>query len=231
MSPTPPGHTLFSWTGGEPATPPGHTPFSWTGGAETAKSTAVASVGSFTPTINLAAAAKLSAPKNWSAFLKPPPSTLSTEQLLALVANPKALDAHLAANSYIEGVTATMKDVSVLKALCPAPTLDHAARWYAHVSAFTDGRIALLPGVFDNLAACTAQGGATKAAPAAAPAAAGKPPAQDHSVAEDPATRDKVIALLSKHIPGKYTVTATRISALLRPACHAPSAPCSRSSD
>jgi hypothetical protein len=95
--------------------------------------------------------------------------------MAALATNADALNAHMAANSYIEGATPTMKDISVFKAICPVPTLPHAARWYKHIASFSESKIASLPGVFENIAAQTKdahKGGA--AAPAPAPAAEGK---------------------------------------------------------
>ena len=53
-----------------------------------------------------------------------------------------------------------MKDVSVFKAICPVPTLQHAARWYRHIAPVVakmhevdrfSARLCTLPGVYENL--------------------------------------------------------------------------------
>ena len=147
----PPGHTPFSWSGRVDAhVPPGHTLFSW--GKSPGVSGGIAETGQrqansqgFVPTINQSAAAKLAA-----GSAQPQPCA-TKDTLLALVASPEQLDAHMASHSYVDGATFTLKDLSVHKALCPAPTLPHAARWFAHIKTFSDAKLAALSGAYINL--------------------------------------------------------------------------------
>jgi len=83
----------------------------------------------------------------------------------------KALDAHMATNSYVEGYAASQKDVAQFKAMNAAPPANfvHAARWYAHISSMS-ASFATLPGTFTAVKV-----GGDKSKPAdAAPAAEGK---------------------------------------------------------
>ena len=61
---------------------------------------------------------------------------------------------------YVEGSAPSMKGVSVFKAICPVPTLPHAARWYRHIAPVVakmhevdrlSARVCTLPGVYENL--------------------------------------------------------------------------------
>ena len=82
------------------------------------------------------------------------------------------LDKHMLTASYIEGASPTQKDVAVFKALCPAPGpgQPHAARWYAHIKAMSDAKMAsLLP----EPALGTAQGVGKPIAVSLAPATEG----------------------------------------------------------
>ena len=205
----PPGHTPFSWTGGldAGAVPPGHTPFSWTGGVAEPVSTATQAAPSsgFVPKINASAAARLG-----PVLKRPPPTTISREKLATFVVNPKALDDHMAVNSYVEGPTPTMKDISVFAALCPAPTLPHAVRWYKHMTPLyarihasddeLNAKLFALPGVFEDLygIAGTPRSGTHNGAPKDSTAGA---------EVEDPSTKEAVIALLAKKIPKRYTTS------------------------
>jgi len=77
-----------------------------------------------------------------------------------------ALDALMATQSYISGCTPSQTDVSVFKAIAaPAPTFKNAARWYKHISSFSEAKLAALPGTFQKLAAAA---GGSAAAPAPA---------------------------------------------------------------
>jgi hypothetical protein len=93
---------------------------------------------------------------------------------LADLLNLDNLNKHMTDKSYVEGVAASQKDVSVFKALCPAPgpAHPHAARWYAHIQSLGPAKAAALPGSYENLL------GASSAKPAAAPAPAAAPKAE-----------------------------------------------------
>jgi len=97
---------------------------------------------------------------------------------MAAFLNADTLDAHMKTNSYIEGVTATQKDIAVFKATCPAPgpAHPHAARWYAHIKSFSEAKIASLPGVYESLLGAAPAGSKKEAAPKAEKGGAkGKP--------------------------------------------------------
>ena len=53
-----------------------------------------------------------------------------SHSLMAALTDVKALNAHMAAASYVEGYTPTQKDVSLYNAISkPAPSFPHALRW------------------------------------------------------------------------------------------------------
>ena len=175
----------------------------------------------FVPKINLAAAALLG-PKPLARL---PLVVVTSAQLATLVSSPKALDAHLATCSYVEGSQPSMKDVSVFKAICPVPTLPHAARWYRHMAPIVakmhevdalSVKLCTLPGVYENLipgadgggkggAAGGGKGGASgaKSAPSSAPPSA--PKGGDAGAEEEnSATQQEVLALLLQKIPNRF---------------------------
>merc|ERR1739844_718428 len=79
----------------------------------------------------------------------------------------KALNAHLADNSYIEGYVPSQADVAVFDALKgKAPSKDafpHAARWYAHIASFEAGGRKQFPKSQKDAASYVAGGAAAAA--------------------------------------------------------------------
>ena len=86
---------------------------------------------------------------------------------MAALTDIKKLDAHMADNSYVEGYSATQKDVSVFQAISkPADSFPNALRWYEHIASFSAMKLAALPGTPEKLAAA-----ASSSSSAPAPAA------------------------------------------------------------
>ena len=124
---------------------------------------------------------------------------------------------------YVEGSAPSMKDVFVFKAICPVPTLPHAARWYRHIAPVVakmhevdrlSARLCTLPGVYENLipgaGSASGKAEAQGPAPATAPARAAK--ADPGVEAENSATQQEVLALLLQKIPNKFKTSGYKLA-------------------
>ena len=130
---------------------------------------------------------------------RPPSSTTQPSadaSTMAALTDIKKLDAHMADNSYVEGYSATQKDVSVFQAISkPADSFPNALRWYEHIASFSAMKLAALPGTPEKLAAA-----ASSSSSAPAPAAEKKekapkekkekPPKEEKAKEEKPKAAD-----------------------------------------
>lgn len=85
--------------------------------------------------------------------------------------------------SYIEGASATQKDISVFKAIAaPGEGFPNAQRWYSHIYSFSPEKVVSLPGTFEALAP-------SAAAPAAKGGGAPKPEKKEKAPKEEKAAK------------------------------------------